>query len=188
MKVSFLREKEINWLKSLILAFLLALIIRTFLFSPVTVDGASMEPTLHDRERIIVTRTITWIGEVNRGDIVIINDTVNDKNYVKRVIGMPGELIEMKDDKLFINGEFIDEPYLSENKKRAHDNGRKLTSDFGPLKVPDNHFFVMGDNRLRSVDSRSDLFGDSLGYISEDRIIGISKFVIYPLSNLRLTK
>ncbi len=177
----------VSWIPPLLLALGLVIAIRSFLFSPMIVDGASMEPTLHDHERIIVSKTISWMGEVNRGEIVIIKGEDPKTNYVKRIIGLPGDTIEMKDDKLFINEKLIKEPYLKENLKVAQEQGKNLTEDFGPIIVPDHNFFVMGDNRFNSIDSRSRL-GFSLGFIERDRIIGKSKFVLFPLKNIRLTK
>jgi signal peptidase I len=86
----------------------------------------------------------------------------------------------MKDDHLYINGKQWDEDYLSENRKAAEGIVNKLTGDFGPLTVPEDHYFVMGDNRLVSLDSRN-----GLGYIEKERIIGVSEFVWYPFSNVR---
>ena len=183
MEKASYQKKDSDWLKPIILALGVAFIIRTFLFSPVIVDGASMEPTLHDRERILVTKTISWIGEVNRGEIVILKGKDAKISYVKRVIALPGDMIEMKNDELFINSELVKEPYLEENKKAAKIRSNKLTEDFGPLEVPANHYFVMGDNRFRSADSRNEL-----GFIEAERIIGKSKFVIFPVKNVRSTE
>ncbi|RWR13661.1 signal peptidase I [Siminovitchia fortis] len=176
-----------SWIPPILLALGLVIVIRTFLFSPMIVDGASMEPTLHDHERIIVSKTISWTGDVNRGDIVIIKGDDRKTNYVKRAIGLPGDIIEMKDDQLFINEQLVKEPYLKENMKAAKEKGTNLTEDFGPITVPENSFFVMGDNRFNSIDSRSRL-GFSLGFIERDRIIGKSKFVLFPFKNIRATK
>lgn len=176
-------ESKLEWAKSIVIALGIVFIVRTFLFSPVTVDGASMEPTLHDRERIIVSKAISWVGEPDRGDIVIFKGKDPKTNYVKRVIALPGDVIEMKNDELFINEELVKEPYLEENKKAAEKRASKLTEDFGPLIVPANQYFVMGDNRFRSNDSRSEL-----GLIDADRMIGKSKFVIFPVQNVRSTE
>lgn len=176
-----------SWIPSILLALGLVIVIRTFLFSPMIVDGASMEPTLHDHERIIVSKTISWTGEVDRGEIVIIKGDDTKTNYVKRVIGLPGDRIEMKDDQLFVNEQLMREPYLEKNMEAAEEKGSNLTDDFGPITIPDNHFFVMGDNRFNSIDSRSRL-GFSLGFIERDRIIGKSKMVLFPLKNIRVTK
>ncbi|WP_264807142.1 signal peptidase I [Cytobacillus sp. NCCP-133] len=163
-----------SWLKSLIFGFCIVMVIRVFLFSPYYVEGASMDPTLHDQEKIFVNK----YEDLDRGDIVIIKG--DEKNYVKRLIGFPGDEIEMRDDQLFINGTIWDESYLSENKEAAEDFVNNLTGDFGPLKVPEHHYFVMGDNRLKSLDSRN-----GLGYIPKERMIGVSKFVFYPFENIR---
>lgn len=177
----------ISWIPSILLAVGLVVIIRTFLFTPMMVDGASMEPTLHDHERIFVSKTITWIGEVHRKEIVIIDGEDSETRYVKRVIGLPGDLIEMKDDELYINNKPVEEPYLEEYKKAAKENGVLLTEDFGPITVPKDHYFVMGDNRPDSIDSR-ERFGFSLGFIHKSQIIGKSKFVFYPFNNIRKTE
>ncbi|CAM4077281.1 signal peptidase I [Lederbergia lenta] len=173
-------KKEDSWFKPIILAVAIVFIVRTFIFSPFIVDGASMEPTLHDRERIIVSKTSNWIGDINRGDIIIIKGTKD--NYVKRVIGLPGDVLEMKEDRLFINEKEVKEPYLKENQIVADKKGLLLTGDFGPLQIPEEHYFVMGDNRLDSGDSRN-----FLGYIDEKNIIGKSKFVFFPIKNMRIT-
>ncbi len=177
-----------GWIMPILLALGVVYIMQRFLIAPMIVDGASMEPTLHDRERIFVSKTITWTSEkIQRGEIVIIKDPQINKNYVKRVIGLPEEVIEMKNDQLFINGKRIDEPYLQESKDNAHRQGMNLTEDFGPIHIPKNHYFVMGDNRLRSIDSRNS-DGFTLGFINSDRIIGKSKLVFFPPKNTRLTK
>ncbi|MCJ7841022.1 signal peptidase I [Lederbergia sp. NSJ-179] len=179
-------QKNGEWVKTFASVLIITIIIRTFLFAPVSVDGASMEPTLHDREKIIVSKTINWVGEIHRGDIVIIKDPEEKMNYVKRVIGLPGETIEMKNDHLHINGEEINESYLTEAKKVTSLHGTTLTEDFGPVTIPKDHYFVMGDNRPHSMDSRG-IAPFSLGFIAEDRIIGKSKLVIFPFKNIRKT-
>lgn len=181
------KKRIFDWslLRSILITIAVALVIRAYFFTPVLVEGKSMEPTLHNREKIIVSKMISWIGEVDRGDIVIIKDEPLKTHYVKRIIGLPGEVIEMKDDVLWIDGEEIKEPYLEENKKIENDMGRNLTEDFGPIIVPEGHYFVMGDNRRHSVDSRVSF--SSLGFIESDRIIGKSKFVLFPIKNMRFT-
>lgn len=174
-------KKELfGWGKSLLIAAGIAVIIRTFLFSPYIVEGASMEPTLHNEEKIFVNK-MNYVTSFKRGDVVIIKGTT--KNYVKRIIGMPGDKIEMNHDQLLINGEHVKESYLTENRKAAEEMGSLLTGDFGPISVPANHYFVMGDNRLKSMDSRN-----GLGFIKQTAIIGESEFVIFPFSNIRNVK
>lgn len=172
-----IKDEVKSWLKSLVIAFGIALFIKTFLFAPYLVEGASMEPALHDQEKIFVNK-FNKPEDLKRGDIIIIKG--EEKNYVKRLIGFPGDEIEMNDDQLFINGKQWDEAYLSENRKLAERLGYKLTGDFGPLSVPENQYFVMGDNRLKSLDSRN-----GLGFIPKEQIVGVSEFILYPFTHIR---
>ena len=174
------KQALIGWVKTLLFAVLVAFLVRTFIFSPYIVDGASMEPTLHNNEKIFVYKFKSF-NDFNRGDIVIIKE--KEENYVKRIIAFPGDEIEMKNDELIINGKFVHESYLSENRKTAKALGSRLTGDFGPLTVPDGHLFVMGDNRLFSKDSRN-----GLGFIQQDNIVGKSEFVFFPFENFRNVK
>jgi signal peptidase I len=166
-----------SWILTMSIGIAIVLIVRTFLFSPYIVEGASMDPTLHNHEKIFVNK-LTSINGFNRGEIVIIEGP--EENYVKRIIGLPGDQIEMKNDQLFINGEQVKETYLSDNLKVADQMGIHLTDDFDTVQVPDNCFFVMGDNRLVSMDSRN-----GLGLIKEDNIVGKIEFVYYPFTEFR---
>lgn len=171
------KKEMTGWIKSIIIALGITFVVRTFLFSPYIVKGDSMKPTLHDEEKMFVNKLVDF----SRGDIVIIRGP--KENYVKRVIGFPGDKIKMKNDQLWINNRIFKEPYLSDNLKLAQQHGSRLTEDFGPIIVPKHHYFVMGDNRLYSRDSRNEL-----GYINEDSIIGKSEFVFYPLTDIRVVK
>lgn len=171
------KEEVISWGKALLFAVGIAFVVRTFFFAPYIVEGASMEPTLHNQEKIFVKKTDNF----TRGDIVIIKG--KDENYVKRVIGLPGDVILMKNDQLMINGVAYKEAYLSQNRKIAKKIGDQLTGDFGPITVPKNNYFVMGDNRLYSMDSRN-----GLGFIQKDRIVGQTEFVFFPFTHFRETK
>jgi signal peptidase I len=174
------KKELVSWGKALLIAAGLVMVIRTFLFAPYIVEGASMEPTLHNQEKIIVNK-INFTNSFTRGDIVIIKGPT--ENYVKRVIGTPGDKIEMRHDQLFINGKPCKEPYLAANLKAAREQGSLLTGDFGPIVVPANHYFVMGDNRLRSMDSRN-----GLGFIKQTAIVGKGEFVFYPFADIRDVK
>lgn len=169
-----------GWGKSLFIALGIAIIIRTFLIAPYTVEGASMEPTLHNQEKIFVKK-LNFTGDFNRREIVIIKG--KEENYVKRVIGLPGDTILVKSDKLYINGVLSKEPYLAHNLSLAKKMGSHLTEDFGPIKVPKNKYFVMGDNRLKSKDSRN-----GLGTFKKEQIVGQSEFVYFPFLDIRATK
>lgn len=169
-----------EWGKALFIAIVIGFIIRVFLFTPVVVDGSSMEPTLHDDERLIVTK----IGEPQRFDIIVFHTLMNE-HYVKRVIGLPGDHIEYKNDVLYINGEPYDEPYLNEYKKKIND--APLTNSFTlqetPVEsdvVPEGHLFVMGDNRINSKDSRH------IGAIPMEEVLGTTKIVYYPIKDIKI--
>lgn len=166
-----------SWILSLSVAVGIVLIVRTFLFAPYIVEGASMEPTLHNQEKIFVNK-LTSVTGFDRGEIVIIKGS--EDNYVKRIIGLPGDMVEMKNDQLFVNGELIKESYLAYNREVAEQMGVYLTDDFDTVTVPKNQYFVMGDNRLVSMDSRN-----GLGLIEEDQIVGSPEFVYFPFKEFR---
>lgn len=169
--------KEIG--KSIIWFLILAVILiglRHFVFTPVVVKGDSMDPTLIDGERVIALKNT----EVKRFDIVTFPAPDDEgKNYIKRVIGLPGDTVEYKNDELYINGKKYDEPYLDEFKGELTD-GQPLTYDFnlnelsGTEKVPKGQLFVLGDNRRISKDSRI------IGMIQEKDIMADVKFVFWP--------
>lgn len=168
------KNEWLEWIKALIFAILLASFLKAFVFATSVVEGESMEPTLQSGERVIFNKIVYIIGEPAREDIVIIEHPF--KNYVKRVIGLPGETISMKDHVLYIDDEKYEEPFLTEDAKNH-------TGNFGPIKIPEDSYFVMGDHRAISKDSRN-----GLGFIDEDDIIGRSEFIIYPFSEWSMTR
>lgn len=181
-------KKEKNelweWIKALVIAFAIALIIRYVFFTPIVVDGESMMPTLKNGDRMIVNKIGYKIGEPDRFDIVVFH-APEGKDYIKRVIGLPGDHVEYKDDQLYINGEPIDEPYLDEYKSQITEG--TLTQDFTLEEidpnlevVPEGYVFVMGDNRRYSKDSRH------IGVVSLDEIIGNTSVVFWPLSEMKI--
>lgn len=117
MKSEHVSKKKtmLEWAKAIVIAVVLALLTRHFIFAPYVVDGESMDPTLHDHERVFVNMTVKYIGEFKRGDIIVLNG--DDVHYVKRLIGLPGDTVQMKNDQLYINGKKVAEPYLTANKK-----------------------------------------------------------------------
>jgi signal peptidase I len=166
-----------EWMKALLIAVGLAAIIRYFLFAPIVVDGLSMMPTLHNGDRMIVSK----LGEPERFDIVVFH-APEQKDYIKRVIGLPGDKIQYKNDTLYVNGKAYKEPYLKEYKDQVSDG--PLTEDFS-LKdiidretVPDGQIFVMGDNRRFSKDSRH------IGTVPFEEVIGDTKFIYWPVKDM----
>jgi len=183
-------KKEKNelweWIKALLIAFVIAVVIRYVLFTPIVVDGESMMPTLNDGDRMIVNKIGYKIGGPDRFDIVVFH-APEGKDYIKRVIGLPGDTIEYKDDQLYINGKAYDEPYLDKYKSELTEG--TLTQDFTLQEldpsldvIPEGYVFVMGDNRRYSKDSRH------IGIISEDKIIGTTSVVFWPLNEMQIVE
>jgi len=174
-------KKEVySWIKSIAFALVIVFICREFIFTPVVVKGESMEPTFENNNRLIVSKT----SAIERFDMIVFKAPDKDEQYIKRVIGLPGDSVEMRDDVLYINGKSYEEPYVKRNNNQLN----KVTGDFtlkeltGNKKVPDGYLFVLGDNRLRSKDSRE------LGFISTDSVIGGVKFQFYPLQEIGIPK
>jgi len=168
------QNEWVEWGKAIIIAVLLAILFRTFIFATSIVEGDSMYPALEDGERVVFNKIIYILSEPARGDIVIIQHP--HKNYVKRVIGLPNETIEMRDHTLFIDG-------VKQETSFVDDYDSLLTGNFGPIQIPDESYFVMGDNRAISKDSRN-----GLGFIDRTDIIGRSEFIIYPFSEWEITR
>lgn len=148
------------------------LICQQFFLAPVTVKGVSMEPTFENNNKLIVNK----LEKVNRFDMIVFHAPDADKNYIKRVIGLPGDKIVFKNDHLYINGQYYKEPYLEKEKEELYLGGL-LTGDF-EAAVPKGCIFVMGDNRKNSSDSRI------FGAIKEDSVIGIVDFRYYPIQSM----
>lgn len=168
------KNEWIEWAKAIFIAILLAYFLRSFVFATSIVEGESMDPALQDGERVIFNKFVYIVSEPERGDIVIIQRP--HKNYVKRIIALPEETIEMKDHILYINGHKINQPFISES-------AQLLTGNFGPIEIPPDSYYVMGDNRAISKDSRN-----GLGFIERNEIIGRSEIVIYPFNEWSLTR
>lgn len=182
-KKSQKKKSWINELFSTILyiafVFVLFLLIRHFLFAPVSVDGESMFPTLEDQDRLILNK----IEQVDRFDVIVFPSPGDpEKQYIKRVIGLPGDEIMVSDDVLYINGEAVDEWYLDPSQADLSE-GQSFTEDFtlasrtGFETVPEGSYFVLGDNRINSRDSRY------FGFIDADDVIGTTSLRIWPFNS-----
>ncbi|MBN8207457.1 signal peptidase I [Bacillus sp. NTK071] len=172
-----------EWIRALVIAFILAGAVRYFIFAPIVVDGESMMPTLQDRDRMIVNKISYNIGDAERFDIVVF-EAPEGKDYIKRVIGLPGDTVEYKEDTLYVNGEPIEEPYLEPYKNDLLDGN--LTYDFdlsgvtGQKTVPEGQLFVMGDNRQHSKDSRS------IGFVPIEKVVGEANVIFWPLNDIQV--
>lgn len=158
----------IEWLQSAIIAIIIAFIIKFFIFEFVKVDGNSMFPTLHHNDRLVVNKLVYILDKPDFQDVVILNYDKNTE-FVKRVVAIGGDSVEIKDSKLYINDDIIDEPYIANLKY----------SDFSKVIVPEEYYFVLGDNRNNSRDSR---YSD-VGFVQEEKIIGKVIFRIFPFNN-----
>lgn len=153
--------------------------IRLYVVAPVSVEGASMEPTLEDQDRLLLNK----IADIERFDIIVFPEPTaieSDKNYIKRVIGMPGDEISFQEQTLYINGEPVDEVYIdlsevSDEDLLARNGNFNLASLQGVEQVPEDAYFVLGDNRVNSQDSRS------FGFIDKDSVTGKTDLRIWPL-------
>ncbi len=157
-----------EWTKAITIAIVIALLIRIFVFEFVIVEQTSMYPTLKEGEKLCVVKVAYWFDSPGRGDIVIVK--VNgSSNYVKRVVGLPGETLEIKDNTLYINGKALEEDYLVQGLAYA---------DYGLITIPDGQYFLLGDNRPVSQDSRE------LGTFSDNEIIAKVAFRVSPYTYL----
>lgn len=178
-----------EWLKSILIALILVILIRSFIFAPTTVYGQSMEPNFVDRERLIINKFIYYIKEPQRGEVIVFH-APEQKNYIKRVIALPGETVKVDGDNVYVNGEIIEEPYLKEAIQKASENGLNYNyfnfkvgvDGIEEVTVPENTLFVMGDNRSNSKDSRM----ESVGFIPIDEVVGRVDVIFWPLSNFRI--
>lgn len=161
--------KKIKELYPYIIIIVVVILIRTFLFTPIIVNGSSMSPTLKGNEIMILNKISLKTTPLKRYDIVVLKD--HNSYLIKRVIGLPGETIKSVDDQIYINNKVLDDRF-----------GKGVTGDFEEIKIPDNMYYVLGDNRLVSNDSRS------FGPIKMDELTGRTNLVIYPFNKIGLIK
>jgi signal peptidase I len=186
---SFLRELPILF----IVALAVAIVLKTFVVQAFFIPSGSMEPTLKPGDRVLVQKVVYG---PDRGDVIVFSDPQGrpgpdrgivggfvhwlsstlgierpeHEDFIKRVIGLPGETIELRDGRLFVDGVRIHEPYLK---------GAVDTREYGPVRVPEDALFVLGDNRLNSNDSR---FG--LGFVPVDKVVGRAFAIVWPPSRV----
>lgn len=164
-------RKEIRvWTRDLLIAIGLALVIIVFLYQPVKVEGTSMAPLLSDQERIFINKFVYRFEPIQRGDVVVFWYPLDHtKSFIKRVVGLPGETIEIRQGTLYVNGKTVPEPYVPPQYEDS--------SDFGPVRVPKDSFFVLGDHRISSNDSR--VFGP----VASQYIYGRAVFAYWPVDH-----
>jgi signal peptidase I len=171
----------IDLVETLVVAAAIFVIVYFFLFRPFQVNGQSMFPNYHDGEYILTNLVSLHLSSLKRGDVVVFQAPVDaEKDFIKRVIGLPGETVALKDGSVYIDGKRLDESdYLPPDFKTF---AGSFLAEGQTVTVPEGKYFVLGDNRNFSSDSRE------WGYVTREKVIGKSFFVYWPLNRIRLVK
>jgi signal peptidase I len=163
----------LSWMRDLAFSVLIAVILIVFIYQPVKVEGTSMMPTLTDQERIFINK-FTYhygLGNIGRGDMVVFSYPLDrSKSYIKRVIGLPGDIVKIVSGQVYVNSRLLDEAYVPEEYRDR--------VSWGPERVPFDRYFVLGDHRSSSNDSRA------WGYVDRSLIYGKAVFVYWPLQKM----
>ena len=170
-------EELFSWITSFAVSFAILALLFIFVGKPFTVSGQSMYPTLHNNDRMLMSK----LGDINRFDVVVLHAPDQDKEYIKRVIGMPCDTVEVKEGKLYINGQTVEQPIINKEilvNKTVYIDDFTLQELTGESKVPEGKYFVMGDNRGVSRDSRM------IGFIDRTAIEGKAVFTIWPYNRI----
>ena len=163
------KREALSWVICIVVTILLTEFILNFVIINANIPSGSMENTIMTNDKLIALRTSYWFKDPKRGDIIIFKYPEDEREwYIKRVIALPGETVQVKDGKVYINGSSkpLSEPYIKE----------EPVEDFGPYTVPKNGYFVMGVNRNKSNDARE----WDIHYVSRDEILGKAWFRYYP--------
>jgi signal peptidase I len=145
-------------------------VVIVFLYQPVKVEGTSMAPLLSDQERIFINKFVYRFEPIQRGDVVVFWYPLDrSKSFIKRVVGLAGETVEIRQGRVYVNGKIVPEPYVPSQYEDL--------SDFGPVRVPKDSYFVMGDHRISSNDSR--VFGP----VASRYIYGRAVFAYWPVDH-----
>lgn len=164
----------VETIETVVVALILALIIRRYVVQTSVVPTGSMIPTLMIRDRLFVNKFIYRYKTPIRGDIVVFESPYDDgKDFVKRCIGLPGESVSIRDGYVYIEGKRLVMPGV---------NIKRDQSNYGPIIVPEYHYFMLGDNRAHSQDSRY------WGFVPQDELLGKAFFTFYPLSRMRMLR
>jgi signal peptidase I len=163
----------LSWVRDLAFSVLIAVILIVFIYQPVKVEGTSMMPTLTDQERIFINK-FTYhfgLGNIQRGDMVVFWYPLDEnKSYIKRVVGLPGDLIRIDAGQVYVNEQMLSEAYVPEEYRDR--------VSYEEHRVPSGEYFVLGDHRSSSSDSRT------WGFVKRDRIYGKAVFVYWPLDKM----
>ena len=160
-------KKIISELIPYVVILIFVILLRTFVITPIEVVGTSMDDTLHEGQILFLDKFTYLFSDIKRFDIIVVKKDEYEDEVIKRVVGLPGEKISYRDNKLFINEEFIEDAF-----------NNNYVSDFSTKVIPDDMYFVMGDNRRVSADSRV------FGFVGRDEILGKANIRIWPLDKI----
>lgn len=167
------KNETVEWIKSIVLAIVVAILIKSFIFNTTYVLGSSMYPTLHEKDRLFTNKIVLYFSAPNIGDIVVLKAPDNpSKDYIKRVVGLPGDKVEIIDGKVYLNDNVLNEYYLEEG-------AYTYTYDETQWQIPEGHVFVLGDNRAEGASKDSRYFG----CIPIDSIKGKANFRYFPFDS-----
>lgn len=176
-----IKYELLDLLKTFIICFIAVFLLTTFVVKPVRVDGRSMYPTLEDGEVGLMNVFSAKFTDIDRFDVVVAYNEESGENWVKRVIGLPGDTVYAKDDVVYVNGLPIEEPYLdTDYVNQIRERGDYFTQDIDKITLGEDEYFLMGDNRVVSYDSRR------VGPFKRDDIKGKGIFILYPFDKIKM--
>lgn len=183
------KNEWIEWLKAIVIAVGLVFLIRWLFFAPFIVDGSSMQPNFHTGERIIVNKILYDFRNPKHGEVVVFHVPTEGRDFIKRIIAVPGDKVKVEGDTVTVNGKVVNETYIQDALEEKHRNNELYNTEANfPNEyvtedvVPEGHVFVLGDNRSNSTDSRR------IGYVSYDEIVGRADLVFWPIADFRFIK
>lgn len=169
------KDEILSWIKVIVSYLLIAIVLRTFVFQMALVNQISMDPTLHEGQMLVISKINYFVGDPKRGDIIVLKDEVENKLLIKRVIGLPGEVVQLKEGKVYINSKELQPDYTS---------FPTFAYTQEEWTMPAGEYFVLGDNREHSRDSRV----ENVGLVYRKNIIGRAVFRIWPFNKLGVLK
>jgi signal peptidase I len=172
-----------EWIKALAIAGVLVFVIRYFVFAPFIVEGPSMEPNFYTNERLIVNKILYDIRPPKRGEVIVFH-APEGKDYIKRVIALPGETVKVEGDNVYINGQVMEQTFIKAAIDKAAKEGRPYNTlaNYKETKVPEGTIFAMGDNRSNSKDSRD----PTVGFVPYKEIVGRADLIFWPVNKMGL--
>lgn len=181
-----MRKEAKDWIVSIGIAIVVVLIVNWLIITPYTVQGRSMAPTFEQGDKVLVSKLSKTFSRIQEGDVIVFHED-DQRDFIKRVIGKPGDTVSYQKDQLYVNGKKVAEPYLKENKERR--KSEFLTENFNVTdiegakenkQIPESRYLVLGDNRLNSMDSRN----PNVGFVNEDEIVGEVVMRFWPFNRI----